>query len=378
MNKASGSANNIKFLNIELNNADNPIIIDQHYCDVKKPCKEQTLIYDNIVENTRLKAEASCKNVELTDIGVVSPPCPHAQEGRENDTTPPPPVQPPVHDVEQPPPHDTAPPHVQQPGQGRNDTAPPPVQQPGQEKNDTAPPHVQQPGQGRNDTAPPPVQQPGQEKNDTAPPPVQQLGHATRPPVQRSRDHNNHHRGRHHNHRSHHHIRHHNNHKGGGPTRPPPVQRPVHDGNHKGGKNDTAPSVQQQETIIITKGGLRFNNQCLVLMTLELKGMAKMTQRMLCLLFDSIDNLVVEGGGTLNGNGDVWWKQSCRKHRSLMHGKCKLPSSTSNLHVTAPEDSPNTDGIHVKHTQDIQIDNCVIGTVLEAWDMEIRKPMFQT
>lgn len=34
----------------------------------------------------------------------------------------------------------------------------------------------------------------------------------------------------------------------------------------------------------------------------------------------------------------------------------------SNLIVTAPEDSPNTDGIHVTGTQNIQIKNCLIRT----------------
>lgn len=34
----------------------------------------------------------------------------------------------------------------------------------------------------------------------------------------------------------------------------------------------------------------------------------------------------------------------------------------SNLQVTAPGDSPNTDGIHVTHTKNITISNSVIGT----------------
>jgi len=34
----------------------------------------------------------------------------------------------------------------------------------------------------------------------------------------------------------------------------------------------------------------------------------------------------------------------------------------SGLTVTAPEDSPNTDGIHITNTQNIQILNTVIGT----------------
>lgn len=37
----SGSASNILFQNIEMNNVSNPIIIDQNYCDQDKPCKEQ-------------------------------------------------------------------------------------------------------------------------------------------------------------------------------------------------------------------------------------------------------------------------------------------------------------------------------------------------
>lgn len=34
----------------------------------------------------------------------------------------------------------------------------------------------------------------------------------------------------------------------------------------------------------------------------------------------------------------------------------------SGLTVTAPEDSPNTDGVHITRTQNIQISNTVIGT----------------
>ena len=37
----SGSASNIKFQNIVMHNVENPIIIDQKYCDQSKPCKSQ-------------------------------------------------------------------------------------------------------------------------------------------------------------------------------------------------------------------------------------------------------------------------------------------------------------------------------------------------
>lgn len=41
--------------------------------------------------------------------------------------------------------------------------------------------------------------------------------------------------------------------------------------------------------------------------------------------------------------------------------KC-MNVQASLLTITAPEDSPNTDGIHVAGTQDIQISSCNIGT----------------
>lgn len=41
--------------------------------------------------------------------------------------------------------------------------------------------------------------------------------------------------------------------------------------------------------------------------------------------------------------------------------KCKNVE-VSRIVVNAPEKSPNTDGIHVAYTQNIQISNCIIGT----------------
>ncbi|KAF3442558.1 hypothetical protein FNV43_RR16474 [Rhamnella rubrinervis] len=111
------------------------------------------------------------------------------------------------------------------------------------------------------------------------------------------------------------------------------------------------------------------------------------------LQFDSVQNLVLEGGGTINGNGHKWWQNSCKTNKTLpckgaptavtfyncknlivrnlkvqdaqqMHlsfQKC-VNVQAYNLFVTAPETSPNTDGIHVTNTQNIQISNSVIGT----------------
>ncbi|EXC20044.1 hypothetical protein L484_015722 [Morus notabilis] len=106
------------------------------------------------------------------------------------------------------------------------------------------------------------------------------------------------------------------------------------------------------------------------------------------LLFDGVDNLVLEGcgSGTLNGNGETWWKHSCKLNKSLALTlrKCQKLAvrdlkikdaqqiqvslehskhvKVSNLTITAPRDSPNTDGIHVTDTQDIVISKCVIET----------------
>ncbi|KAL5124402.1 Polygalacturonase [Glycine soja] len=111
------------------------------------------------------------------------------------------------------------------------------------------------------------------------------------------------------------------------------------------------------------------------------------------LTFDSVEKLSVKGGGTIHGNGNIWWQNSCKVNEklpckdaptALTFYKCndltvedltikngqKMQVSfqdsenvkVSGLTVTAPGDSPNTDGIHVTNTQNIQISSSVIGT----------------
>ncbi|KAH7661754.1 Polygalacturonase protein [Dioscorea alata] len=111
------------------------------------------------------------------------------------------------------------------------------------------------------------------------------------------------------------------------------------------------------------------------------------------LLFDEINDLEVGGGGTINGNGNIWWQNSCKIKKSLpchdaptamTFSKCKnlkvnelsIKNSqqihisfercsnvqASQLSISSPESSPNTDGIHVTGTQNINISNCVIQT----------------
>ncbi|XP_073108137.1 polygalacturonase-like isoform X1 [Elaeis guineensis] len=111
------------------------------------------------------------------------------------------------------------------------------------------------------------------------------------------------------------------------------------------------------------------------------------------ILFSGIQNLYVGGGGNINGNGKIWWQNSCKINKSLpcknaptaltfyscdkltvenlnikdsqqIHVSFERSTNVdvSSLTITAPESSPNTDGIHVTETKNIRVTNCVIGT----------------
>ncbi|XP_058076952.1 exopolygalacturonase-like [Magnolia sinica] len=108
------------------------------------------------------------------------------------------------------------------------------------------------------------------------------------------------------------------------------------------------------------------------------------------ILFRGMTGLDVSGGGTLDGQGAETWKGTdCPKNR-----KCNMPPSSLklvvidskihdinlinakgfhvsflksqnvhmyNMHITAPEDSPNTDGIHLSRSNSINITDSTIG-----------------
>nr|KYP32442.1 Polygalacturonase [Cajanus cajan] len=123
------------------------------------------------------------------------------------------------------------------------------------------------------------------------------------------------------------------------------------------------------------------------------KMSAYQKDRLLWIKFLNVANLIVDGGGIINGNGRKWWENSCKINKSLpckpaptavqflgcnnlsvtnlkfknaqqMHVRFQRCHNVtaSYLSVTAPEHSPNTDGIHVTETQNIVITNSVIGT----------------
>ncbi|KAL6185329.1 hypothetical protein ACLB2K_041463 [Fragaria x ananassa] len=112
------------------------------------------------------------------------------------------------------------------------------------------------------------------------------------------------------------------------------------------------------------------------------------------LCFMSVNGLVIKGKGVIDGKGSIWWNQktqsideaanSCEAPTALYFNKCdqlQLSGITSrdsprvhiflfrsngahisNVHVSAPEDSPNTDGIDVSESSQVTIQDSVIGT----------------
>ncbi|XP_022985111.1 probable polygalacturonase At3g15720 [Cucurbita maxima] len=98
--------------------------------------------------------------------------------------------------------------------------------------------------------------------------------------------------------------------------------------------------------------------------------------------FVDIDGLTINGGGKMNGQGSLWWK-GCEEHcdhpTALFFHNCNglhlqntkhIDSAknhisinfcddviVSDIHVNAPEDSPNTDGIDISRSTNVMIQN---------------------
>ncbi|KAL2895783.1 Polygalacturonase [Bienertia sinuspersici] len=82
--KGSGTAINIKFLNVKLYNIDNQIIIDQHYCDQDKPFQKQMkksavkvkdVLYQNIKgtssSTSAMMFDCDIKETNGKDVGAT-------------------------------------------------------------------------------------------------------------------------------------------------------------------------------------------------------------------------------------------------------------------------------------------------------------------
>ncbi|CAN0889163.1 Probable polygalacturonase At3g15720, partial [Linum grandiflorum] len=109
----------------------------------------------------------------------------------------------------------------------------------------------------------------------------------------------------------------------------------------------------------------------------------------LWLLFSNVNGLLVDGNGQFDGQGSDWWLScpkgsTCTRPTALRFNGCKNlqvnglkhvnsgknhisisrcnNAVLSNLQITAPANSPNTDGIDIAQSTDITILNSNIGT----------------
>ncbi|KAB1207891.1 hypothetical protein CJ030_MR7G024253 [Morella rubra] len=109
--------------------------------------------------------------------------------------------------------------------------------------------------------------------------------------------------------------------------------------------------------------------------------------------FSKLTGALFQGGGVIDGSGSKWWASSCKKNKT---NPCRgaptaltIDSSSaikvtgltiqnsqqmnfvigrsdsvrvSGVQVSAPEDSPNTDGIHISESTNVVLQDCKIGT----------------
>ncbi|KAL5537538.1 hypothetical protein UlMin_044753 [Ulmus minor] len=111
------------------------------------------------------------------------------------------------------------------------------------------------------------------------------------------------------------------------------------------------------------------------------------------LYFSKLDRVLFQGHGVIDGSGSKWWAASCKKNKtnpckgapsaltidssSAVRVKGLTIQNSQQMHfvisqcdavridavqVTAPGDSPNTDGIHITQSTNVVLQDCKIGT----------------
>ncbi|KAK4491339.1 hypothetical protein RD792_002075 [Penstemon davidsonii] len=115
------------------------------------------------------------------------------------------------------------------------------------------------------------------------------------------------------------------------------------------------------------------------------------------LVFYRINGMSMQGGGLIDGRGQKWWDLPCKPHKGIngttAPGPCDSPVAIrffwssnltvqglkiknspqfhfrfdnchdvqiNSLYIKSPAGSPNTDGIHIENSNDVQIHNSVI------------------
>ncbi|CAL5330039.1 unnamed protein product [Camellia sinensis] len=123
----------------------------------------------------------------------------------------------------------------------------------------------------------------------------------------------------------------------------------------------------------------------------------KKNSRRQWLVFYRLSGMAMQGGGLIDGRGEKWWNLPCKPHKGVngrtLPGPCDSPVAirfvmSSNLtiqglkiknspqfhfrfdgcrdvhidllYITAPSQSPNTDGIHIENSNNVKIYNSVI------------------
>ncbi|GER34222.1 pectin lyase-like superfamily protein [Striga asiatica] len=139
----------------------------------------------------------------------------------------------------------------------------------------------------------------------------------------------------------------------------------------------------------------RFNGPCVDRLVVQIEGTIvapskpknwDLNSPRTWIVFNNLTNVVIQGHGVINGMGGEWWENSCKKNKAnaltiesssvvrvkglqIENGQqMNFIIARSNLvrvfglKVTAPGDSPNTDGIHITGSTNVVLQNCKIGT----------------
>ncbi|KAL0013783.1 hypothetical protein SO802_000852 [Lithocarpus litseifolius] len=86
------------------------------------------------------------------------------------------------------------------------------------------------------------------------------------------------------------------------------------------------------------------------------------------LTFRGVTGLLITGTGTIDSHGSGWWGHtisgiyfvnSAQEHIVIYQSNDIL---IKNMHITSPENSPNTDGIHIEASQNVLVNNSIIAT----------------